>query len=53
MRKLKRISDGKIFDCNIICSSVTYALFCVYFEDGYWHKDRLSEFVPADSGKDY
>lgn len=53
MRKLKRISDGKVFDCTIIYSSATYYLFCVYFENNKWHKDHLSDFVPAEPGKDY
>lgn len=52
MRKLKRISDGKVFDCTIILDNNSI-MCCVFFENGIWYRDYLTHFVPAEPGKDY
>ena len=51
MRKLKRISDGKVFDCTIVIDIHTTC--CVYYEDGIWKRENLNNFKPAKSGRDY
>lgn len=51
MRKLKRIRDGKVFDCTIILDGSV--MCCIFFEDGTWYQDYLTHFVPAEPGKDY
>ena len=51
MRKLKRIIDGKVFDCTLVLDGSI--MCCVFFENGVWYRDYLTHFVPAEPGKDY
>ena len=51
MRKLKRIRDGKVFDCTIILDG--NIMCCIFFENDTWYQDYLTHFVPAEPRKDY
>lgn len=51
MRKLKRKSDGKIFDCNVILDGRD--LIAVYWDGISWTSERLDNFEPAIPGNDY
>ena len=61
MRKLKRIADGKVYDCTIVEGRVSHAwddarvrLKAVYYANGQWNAELLeNNFVPAVQGKDY
>ena len=62
MLKLKRKSDGKVFDCTIIEGRASYnwdnarvGLFAVYFDElqRKWKKEMLDNFEPAEPGVDY
>ena len=50
MQKLKRKSDGKVFDCSIVLDGRD--LVVVYWENSWTHS-RLDNFEPAVSGIDY
>lgn len=62
MLKLKRKSDGKVFNCSIIEGRASYnwdnarvGLFAVYFDASLhkWKKETLENFEPAKPGVDY
>ena len=50
MLKLKRKSDGKVFDCSIVLAGRD--LMAVYWENN-WICTSLYNFEPAVSGVDY
>lgn len=52
MRKLKRITDGKVYDCNIVLDCCR--LKVVYYDDAaQWTIEPLENFVPAIPGLNY
>ena len=51
MRKLKRILDGKVYDCTIFLSGVD--LMAAYWNGISWTCERLDGFVPAICNVDY
>ena len=60
MRKLKRISDGKCFDCFVYEGRVSWKwndvrkeLKATYWENSEWKTSPLDEFMPAQEGIDY
>lgn len=59
MAKLKRKSDGQVFDC-FVYEHISGPLFGTYLMAAYWDKDEerwisqhLTCFVPAIQGIDY
>lgn len=50
MLKLKRKSDGKVFDCSMVLDGRD--LVVVYWENG-WTSSRIDYFEPAEPGVDY
>lgn len=60
MTKLKRIADGKIYDCMITEGRINYSwddvrigLLAVYYNGTKWNREPLANFVPAEPGVDY
>jgi len=53
MTKLKRTSDGKVFDCTIVLDSIHMTLKAVFYEYCEWKMSPLYEFMPATEGVDY
>lgn len=53
MIKLKRISDGKVFDCAIVLDSLHTMLKAVFYEYAEWKTQPLYDFLPATEGVDY
>lgn len=51
MRKLKKKSDGKVYDCNV--TLYWGDLMAVYWNETRWTMELLSNFVPAVPGIDY
>ena len=53
MVKLKRIEDGKVFDCAIVLDCTV--LRAVYYDNALscWRGRLLDDFVPAVAGVDY
>lgn len=57
MTKLKRIKDGKVFDCTIVLDSRHKMLKAVFYEHAdecaEWKTLPLYDFLPATEGVDY
>ncbi len=51
MRKLKKSSNGKVYDCNIILNGRD--LMAVYWDGFSWKAELLFNFEPAIPGNDY
>ena len=51
MRKLKKKSNGKVYDCNIVFDG--FDAVAIYWDGVRWTIELLSNFVPAIPGIDY